>query len=160
MHQLHHRGMARALKLSAFFFIIRVILFCTFMGTLFFLVVFEDQRAFYPLAISFGVGIIASIFSFCYGNKARCQLCQTTLILHQKCVKSPNAKRTLGSYRLKLSLSVIFTSKFTCPYCGESFTTQIFDLANKKTITDPIRTNQNRPVSSLRQSGSIPQRHK
>ena len=50
---------------------------------------------------------------------ARCPLCIGNPLSHRGCSKNARALKLFGSYRLTVAISVIFTGKFRCPYCGE-----------------------------------------
>jgi hypothetical protein len=49
----------------------------------------------------------------------RCPLCHGKLLASQKCVRSRNARTSLGSYRLGVAKGVLLKGYFRCPYCGE-----------------------------------------
>ena len=52
-------------------------------------------------------------------SRANCPLCVTPVLAVKSCVKHRNARRLLGSYRLRVTLAVLFLNRFRCPYCGE-----------------------------------------
>lgn len=153
--------MARELKLSALFFIIRGVGALSFLVFLGCLIHTKDMELIPALSISFGVAVLAGLTSFIFGNRVRCQLCQSQLMLHRKCTKHENSSTLFGSYRFKLSVSTLFGLKYTCPFCGESFTNKVIEVPRGEHV--PIeslqRTTQHRPVQSIRRAGNTPKKN-
>jgi hypothetical protein len=52
--------------------------------------------------------------------RTHCPLCITPVLASKNCSRHRSARRLLGSYRLRVATSVLFTGTFRCPYCGES----------------------------------------
>ncbi len=65
------------------------------------------------------LSLLVSIAHWIMATRARCPLCFVPSFSHQMCSKSSKARHCLGSYRLHVSLAVIFRGCFHCPYCGE-----------------------------------------
>ena len=162
MHHLRHRGMARALKLGSLSYGIAFTAALSFLGTLAYTLLQKDERAVPLLAIFAGVAIVFGISSMFFGSRARCQLCQTTLVLPHKCTKHQNARKLLGSYRLRMTASIIFSDRFKCPYCGENFSTTVSEKPQSQTVREGMihskKSTAGRPVQSLNRSRSIPQK--
>jgi hypothetical protein len=55
-----------------------------------------------------------------FGLRARCPLCMNPPLVPRRCQKHRNARTLCGSHRFRVALAVLFTGKFTCPYCGEA----------------------------------------
>jgi hypothetical protein len=51
---------------------------------------------------------------------AGCPLCRTPVLAPLGCMRHRKARRLLGSYQLRVALSIMFTERFRCPYCNES----------------------------------------
>ncbi len=71
-----------------------------------------------------GVGMLLSVglvvlLQWSVSNRANCPLCLTPVLANKDCVKHRNAKTLLGSHRLRVAVSLLFTRRFRCPYCGE-----------------------------------------
>jgi hypothetical protein len=58
-------------------------------------------------------------------RRARCPLCMTPVMETKRCSKHRNAKPFLGSYRLRVALSIIFKGSFRCPFCHEPTAIQV-----------------------------------
>ena len=83
------------------------------------LVMVERKLLFATLGLlAFGLVLIL-LWRLC-ATRARCSLCMGPISLHRHCSRNAAAKRTLGSYRLRVARDIILTSSFQCPYCGES----------------------------------------
>jgi hypothetical protein len=73
--------------------------------------------------LSFGVAggtVLLTIIQWITAARVRCPLCLGFPLTHSACVKNHSARRFLGSYRLRVALSVILEGNFRCQYCGES----------------------------------------
>ena len=155
MHNIRHRRLAISLKLSALFFIIALVAALSFLGILADLFIRRYFEQLLPLGITFASTIVATIISFLYASKSRCQLCQDQLMLPKKCTKHANSRSLFGSYRLKVSLDLLLKNKFTCHLCGESFATAVISQetpAAPLTTKEIARTSAHRPITTLRQS--------
>jgi hypothetical protein len=62
---------------------------------------------------------VAALIQRVLSDRARCPLCMTPPLVHKTCQRNRHARTFLGSYRLRVALSVLFRKHFTCPYCGE-----------------------------------------
>lgn len=63
--------------------------------------------------------LILAIVQWTIASRTRCPLCMTPALARKSCAKHRNARRLLGSYRLRVALSILFRGYFRCPYCGE-----------------------------------------
>lgn len=52
-------------------------------------------------------------------SRAHCPLCIGNPLANRTCSTHSRTCKLFGSYRLPVAISVIFTGKFRCPYCGE-----------------------------------------
>jgi len=71
-----------------------------------------------------GLGLLATSLLLFFvqrlmAGRAKCPLCLTPPLVHKSCQKNREARTFLGSYRLRVALSVLLLRRFTCPYCGE-----------------------------------------
>ena len=53
------------------------------------------------------------------GSSVCCPLCRVSILGNSKCSKHRHARTLLGSHRLRLAVSAVFTRRFVCPYCNE-----------------------------------------
>ena len=54
------------------------------------------------------------------GSRTGCPLCWVPVLASKGCAKHRNARKFLGSHRLRVSLAILFKNRFRCPYCNES----------------------------------------
>lgn len=113
---------------------------------------FNERTSEGMIALGIGVGVCLFlwILNWFMAERSTCQLCQANLMRSLACTTHPEAKRALGSFRFRVSCSVLATRTFKCPYCGEDFNLRIPDLP-----APPQQTVTRRSVS-VRRSGNIP----
>lgn len=88
-----------------------VILFCA---------IFQNDRKLLHIAIGIGIAtILATLLQWLLAMRARCPLCMTPVLASKDCAKHRRARTFMGSYRLKVALSILFKNTFHCPYCSE-----------------------------------------
>ena len=80
---------------------------------------------FEPVLATVGVSLlvssgVAAVLQLLVASRARCPLCLSQPVAIRKCAVHRNARRLLGSHRLRVALSVILRNCFRCPYCGET----------------------------------------
>ena len=120
MYHLRSRYAVICFKLAAWILFINWLMipaaFITLLGAW---INIDKQLAWIAISL-FGASALAGVIQWGLATLARCPLCLTLPIAHRICSKHRKAKRLLGSYRLRVACSVIFTRSFRCPYCGES----------------------------------------
>ncbi len=105
-----------------------------------------------------GASIITGFLALLTGTKCQCQLCQVSLMSYQKYSKHRNAKRLLGSYRLKLSLSVLTLNRYICGSCGETFSCNVPEIFKKPQQEPEVNAtiSQLNPVRRSLKPGALP----
>ena len=48
-----------------------------------------------------------------------CPLCLTPVLAPRSCAKHRDARKLMGSHRLRVALAVLLRNQFRCPYCNE-----------------------------------------
>lgn len=82
--------------------------------------IFKHDMTLTWIAIGLGCAtLFALILQWIVAARTRCPLCLTPVLATKGCSKHRNAKTFLGSYRLRVSLAVLFKGAFRCPYCNE-----------------------------------------
>ncbi|MEO8616724.1 MAG: hypothetical protein ABI600_16385, partial [Luteolibacter sp.] len=72
--------------------------------------------------IGIGLGVLTTliiIIQWLVSARARCPLCLTPVLANKHCAKHRNARKFLGSHRLRVALAVLLKGSFICPYCHE-----------------------------------------
>ena len=54
------------------------------------------------------------------GYHTNCPLCWTPVLASMACSKHRDARKLMGSHRLRVALAILFKDHFRCPYCNES----------------------------------------
>ncbi|HSP43962.1 MAG TPA: hypothetical protein VLO11_13900 [Luteolibacter sp.] len=78
----------------------------------------DDAKIIAGLVLVF-VTVLLVIAQWLFAARTHCPLCITPVMMSKGCAKHRHARRFLGSHRLHVALSVLFTGGFRCPYCGE-----------------------------------------
>ncbi len=66
-----------------------------------------------------GATLLTSLLQWIMASRTRCPLCLTPVLARKACSKNRNARKLLGSYRLRVAMGVLFKGFFRCPYCNE-----------------------------------------
>ena len=69
-----------------------------------------------------GLMLVIAILQWLFATRAGCPLCMTPVLARKYCVTHRHARTVLGSYRLRVALSILFKNTFLCPYCNEMTT--------------------------------------
>lgn len=88
--------------------------------TLLFYVIFADARTFAFGALGSAVSTVVLFIVYrVYSSSAHCPLCRGPVLAGSGAQRNRNAKRTLGSHRLRVARSILLSNTFHCPYCNE-----------------------------------------
>lgn len=150
MHRLRHHRLARKLKFTSLVTVvgtISIFVFATMVIATFF---FREIHFAIGTGISLTCMVLFWAFILATGGSCRCQLCQAPMMAQRKCSRHRKAKKSLGSYRLKLATSFLFTDSYTCPFCGESFTSQVVEKSILPVSTEEMRGKVTLPMSHAR----------
>lgn len=119
MHRLPSHSALIRFRLAAYLMVIGTIVLLSGIGLLGYSI-FISHRAHTILgSLLIGAGVFLMIIQWITAARARCPLCLTPALAKKSCSKNRNAKRLLGSYRLRVASSIIFRNQFRCPYCNE-----------------------------------------
>jgi hypothetical protein len=119
MHSLPNQSVVRRFRLAAVLLLLKWIFFTAALSLCGYSMIM-DRRDLMVIGIaSMVLGVIVSLLHWAIAGRARCPLCFVPSFSHQQCAKNRKALHFLGSYRLFVSLSVVFRGWFRCPYCGE-----------------------------------------
>lgn len=79
----------------------------------------NDQHLMVFGSILVATSIVLIMAQWIVASHAGCPLCRTPVLAPMGCVKHRRARRLMGSYQLRVALSIMFKEKFRCPYCNE-----------------------------------------
>ena len=119
MHRPRHRRTIWHFRIAA------VLLLIKFVGYLaaFALLLIALVRHDYPQALLalgiLGLMLVTTVVVRLQAMHCKCPLCMTPVMGKPRCAKHKRAKRFLGSYRLRVALSILTMGRFLCPYCNE-----------------------------------------
>lgn len=119
MHRLPSRAALIRFRISAWFFILGFLLLISGIGYLGWSVFIAHNMHIIIASSIIGGGVACMIIQWISASRARCPLCLTPSMARKNCSKNRNAKRLLGSYRMKVATSIILHNNFRCPYCNE-----------------------------------------
>jgi hypothetical protein len=72
-----------------------------------------------------GAAILSLILGWAISRRTNCPLCITPVLATKHCSKHRRARPLLGSYRIRVALSILFKNSFRCPYCNEDTSLQV-----------------------------------
>ncbi len=84
----------------------------------------DESSVIAGLALAFGT-LLVVVAQWIFAARTNCPLCITPVLMPKGCAKHRDARRFLGSHRLHVALSILFTGSFRCPYCGETCVLQV-----------------------------------
>ncbi len=119
MHRLPSQSIVNRFRVASLLLLAKWLLVPAALATLSWAVLHRDKSM---TTISGGIAlviVIVTIIQWLIANRTRCPLCLTPSLAKKNCSKHRNARRLLGSYRLRVALSILFRGHFRCPYCGE-----------------------------------------
>jgi hypothetical protein len=119
MHRLPSQSAVIRFRLSAYLLVIGTLLGYASLGFMAYSFFIGHRTHMILGACLLGAAILIIVFQWIVAARARCPLCLTPSLSKKSCSKNRNAKRLLGSYRLRASASIIFHNNFRCPYCNE-----------------------------------------
>lgn len=79
----------------------------------------NDQHLMVFGSILVATSFVLIIAQWIVALHAGCPLCMTPVLAPMGCAKHCKAKRLLGSYKLRVALSIMFKERFRCQYCNE-----------------------------------------
>jgi hypothetical protein len=119
MHRFRSKSAINRLRLAAFLLLAKYVLAVAAALLLLYSIGIGDHELIY---ISLGIVLLVVlmlILQWMLSARTQCPLCMTAVLARRGCVKHRNARRLLGSHRLRVSMAVLFTNSFRCPYCNE-----------------------------------------
>lgn len=119
MHQFRSKSTILRFKAASLLLCLRCLL-APLASITFLYAVFQDDRKLAHVGIGLGVtAVLSTLSQWILAARARCPLCLTPVLASKDCAKHRRTRPFLGSYRLRVALSILFKSTFHCPYCSE-----------------------------------------
>jgi hypothetical protein len=78
----------------------------------------DNRLMIYGLGVAF-MSVFLIVAQWIAAFHAGCPLCRTPVLAPMGCMRHRKARRFLGSYQMRVALSIMFTERFRCPYCNE-----------------------------------------
>lgn len=119
MHRFQSKSAIVRLRFAAIFLCLKWIMIVAAAGVLAYSLFKHDRELTFVAMGLAGLAILVVIVQWVLASKTRCPLCLTPVLASKRCSKHRNAKKLLGSYRLRVALMVLFKGRFHCPYCHE-----------------------------------------
>lgn len=119
MHHSRSNSVARRLQFASLLLLLNRLLIFAAIGLLLVSMFAKGQH----LTI-LGSGFLIISFMLIIAQRitalhAGCTLCRTPVLAPMGYMKHRKARRLLGSYQLRVALSILFTERFLCPCCNE-----------------------------------------
>lgn len=120
MHHIHSRSAVRRFRLAAFLLLVVCLLAPVAVGLLLQSLLTSSPR---PALIGSGLVTLALVLAvpqWVAGAHTGCPLCWAPVLGPKYCAKHRNARKFMGSHRLRVALAILFKNRFRCPFCDES----------------------------------------
>lgn len=119
MHRFQSKSTILRFRLTALLLVLKCVL-VPLVGGLLLYGLIEGDRKFLIIALSLGFAtFLLAMLQWIIAARTRCPLCMTPVLASKGCAKHRHARKFLGSFRLRVALSVLFRDSFLCPYCHE-----------------------------------------
>ena len=149
MHHIQKSFRARSYRRASFLFILAYLsIIATVAFTVYTFFKGSDNNLMI-LGALMGASLFFSVISMLASSSCRCQLCQTSNMRSLRCSRNRKAKKLAGSYRLRVSTSILFTGSFRCPYCGEGFSLSPRPIKNIEQAPPTRRATRTRPTQNM-----------
>ena len=119
MHRLPSQSSVTRFRLAAYLYVLFILLVIAGASYLGWALLNNHPQHVIFAASSIGGAVAVFIFHWITASRVRCPLCLVPSMARKNCSKNRNAKRLMGSYRLKVASSIILHNNFRCPYCNE-----------------------------------------
>ena len=120
MHHIHSASHVRQFRFVAFLLIIICLLTPIAVGLLVQSLLFENFHLAMAGSVTVLLTCVLIIPLWTQGFHTNCPLCWTPVLASMGCSKHHDARRLMGSHRLRVATSILFKDQFRCPYCNES----------------------------------------
>jgi cytochrome bd-type quinol oxidase subunit 1 len=119
MHRFQSKSAIVRLRFAAIFLCLSWILSVAAVGLLTYSLIEHNKKlTFVAMGLALAA-IFVVVIQWILASRTRCPLCLTPVLASKGCSKHRNAKKLLGSYRLRVAMMVLFKGRFHCPYCHE-----------------------------------------
>jgi hypothetical protein len=119
MHRLPSQSSVTRFRLAAYLYVLFFLLLIPGASYLGWALFNHHHQHVIFASCAMGAAVATFVFHWITASRVRCPLCLVPSLAKKNCSKNRNAKRLLGSYRLKVSSSIILHNNFRCPYCNE-----------------------------------------
>lgn len=119
MHKLPSAAAVRRYRIAALLLCAKCVLVPVAVVVIAFAVTVQNHSL---IIAGFGMFVLTALIVFLQwliSMRTQCPLCMTPVLAKKGCVKHRHARRSLGSYRLRVAIGVLFSGMFRCPYCNE-----------------------------------------
>ncbi len=121
MHKFSNFAALARFRFAALLLLLKWPLWLAALAFLAYAVATHDHRQSW---VGWGLGGVAlvlvySVFQAVMAGRCRCPLCMGQPLVRTGAARRRTVKTFLGSYRLRVVMTMLFRGFFRCPYCGE-----------------------------------------
>jgi hypothetical protein len=120
MHRLKSTSAVLRFRLAALLLFTKYLLVCGTCGVLLLALITSNYRLAVTGGTMAGLTMLDIFLQWLIATRTGCPLCMTPVLAKKRCVTHRSARALLGSYRLRVALTVLLRNTFQCPYCAES----------------------------------------
>lgn len=120
MHRFPSKSVIVRFRFAAILLCLYLLMFPVVAGTLAYSIMTDDRGLTRIGIVLLVLAVLLGILQWLIAARTRCPLCMTPVLATKGCSKHRNARRLVGSYRLRVAVAVLIKNGFRCPYCNES----------------------------------------
>jgi hypothetical protein len=133
MHRPRHAHTIRNLRIAAFLLCLKRLLIPVGLVLLIGSALSHDTRWVVGGVVALGLSVVITFVQWIFSSSAKCPLCMMPPLGRSGCSRNRDARRLLGSYRLRVALSILLKGRFRCPFCNEPTVLRL------KPLPEPLR---------------------
>ena len=81
----------------------------------------QELGLLYVAGALLGLYLLLQMIHSIESRKIICPNCRSQILLARRCAKHKEAKKLLGSHSLRVALQVVFSNRFLCQFCNETY---------------------------------------
>jgi hypothetical protein len=119
MHRLRSRSAIHRFRSAALLVVAKCVFWPIAAILLVYAVLVHDNELIIAAMGAVFLTVVVTVLQWVIALRTNCPLCMTPVLANKSCTKHRHARSFLGSHRLRVALSIMFTNTFRCPFCHE-----------------------------------------
>ena len=115
MHHPKSTSTIYRFRIAAFLLCAKYVLIVAAVGMLVVATIADSHKLAVTGTVCLGLMLLIVFLQWLLAMRASCPLCMTPVLARKSCATHRHARTVLGSYRLRVALSILFKNTFLCP---------------------------------------------